>query len=1071
MHTISSSSGARRRDDLPGPVAVYGYPPRVLDEVGGVGLIGRGRELAELRALVARSRVVAVHGAAGIGKTALVLAACREAARDNEIPPLVHVPLSGTTDPRDAVERTAKAIGEPRPTPPPDRVAEALAVLLSSTPRTVVWDDLDERSAPLADIIRRFAAHDGPARLVIVSRRLFTMPEAAFRAPAYEVLPLSHHDAVRLVRALEEERGRTLADDLAEATAGNPLLLKVALAEAALPRVEANAEGALRRSVAERAKGPARKVLALLAAAAGPLDEAQVVKALGRGAREAVDELRKHLLVVREDARIALAPPVMSLAQEALGTPDAVIWKTLATLAEQALAASGHDDAALVLAARAQLALGDVDRALRLLREHAIARAAAPTAAMERVLRDVASCSPAHATMSLRLLARELLRVGDYESARLTLDELPAPASRDEAERVALLRAECHIRAGEPEAAQRALDALERIVARADASASAAASSAAPKSNADAKSKARPSVPALAAANAAKAASADTAVSAGVVLTLAQLAILRGELAPARATLVALAPRTTDVPQLEARRAVEIAASHLYEERYELTHAWTSRARAAQKAGGVPVERVVTILDVHALLGLGEVDRAEEVLARETRGRPGPAHGALEIAALVRRGELVRALEVGDVAIAALDRRADRLFRSVLARDLARACIGTGQLARADRMLGLAESAGDDPGLAALRPICDAERARLAEAEGDAARAAISIERAFARIPGSPFVAIDRDVMEGRTHANANANANASTDDAASAMPPVAHAYAALRGAELALEQGHLEAALAGAELAERYHATARLWYETARARLARAEALTRLHAVAATEVERTKLREHAGRALDGCEEIATAQGYEPILASAGIVRAALEEASGDLAAAGRAIEGAVRHAGEGLDAPLARAAARLGVAAREPRGAGPRPHAARIARLGLLRSADVVWRVGARTYLRNRGDAAPEPVACTVDIEDRRVRVADGKEIELPEQRLALLSALAESGDIGASLEEIFARVWGGSFHPLRHRNAVYVALARLKESLRPFARDVRITHDGDRYRLAGPLPVAVRRRAPSPT
>ena len=1069
MLMISSSSRARRGVDLPGPAAVCGYPPHVLDEVGGVGLIGRGRELAELRALVVRRRVVAVHGAAGIGKTALVLAACREGARDNELPPVVYVPLSGTSDPRDAIERTARAIGEPRPTPPPDRVADALAELLSSTPRTVVWDDLDEASAALADAIRRFASHDGPARLVIVSRRLNTAPEAAYRASAYEVLPLSHDDAVRLVRALEEERGRTLADDLADATAGNPLLLKVALAEAALPRVEANAEGALRRSIEERAKGPARKVLALLAAAAGPLDEAQVVQALGRGAREAVDELRKHLLVVRGDMRIALASPVTSLAQEALGTPDAATWKTLATLAEHALAASGHDDAALVLAARAQVALGDVDRALRLLREHAIARAAAPTAAMERVLRDVASRSPVHATTSLRLLARELLRVGDYESARLTLDELSPPASRDEAERVALLRAECHIRAGEPEAAQRALDALERIVARADAGATAAAPSATLKTKTDAKGRARPSVPALAATTAENGAKAAIAVSVGVVLTRAQLAILRGELAPARATLVALAPRTTDVPQLEARRAVEIAASHLYEERYELTHAWTSRARAAQKAGGVPVERVVTILDVHALLGLGEVDRAEEVLAREsraTRGGPGAAHGALEIAALVRRGELSRALELGDAAITALDRRADGLFRSVLARDLARACIGTGQLARADRMLGLAETAGDEPGLAALRPICDAERARLADAEGDAARSVTSIERAFARIPGSPFVAIDRDAMAGRTP-----NANASAEEGATAMPPVARAYAALRGAELALEQGHLDAALDGAEAAERYHATARLWYETARARLARAEALTRLHAVAANEAERTRLRERAGRALDGCEEIATAQGYAPILASAGIVRAALEEASGDLSAAGRAIEAAVRHAGEGLDAPLARAAARLGIAARQPRGAGPRPHAARVARLGLLRTADVIWRVGARTYLRDRGDAAPEPVACTVDLEDRRVRVADGKEIELPEQRLALLSALAESGDGGASLEEIFARVWGGSFHPLRHRNAVYVALARLKESLRPFARDIRITHDGDRYRLAGPLPVAVRRRAPSPT
>jgi tetratricopeptide (TPR) repeat protein len=1013
-----------------------------VEDVSSGALIGRERELAELRALVSRSRVVAVHGAAGIGKTSLVLRACGDAARDREIPGVVHVALAGTTDPRDALERTAKAIGEPRPTPPPDRVADALSVLLSSTPRTVVWDDLDEQSAPLAELIRRFAAHDGPARLVVVSRRLLVAPAAALRAPAYEVLPLSHADAVRLVRALEEERGRTLVDDLAAATGGNPLLVKVALAEGALPRVEANATDALRHSIDARAKGPARKVLGLLAAAAGPLDEVQVVQALGRGAREAVDELRKHLLVVRDGARITIAPPVSTLAHEALGVPDAATWKTLSTLAEHALASSGHDDGALVLAARAHLALGDADRALHLLREHATARAAAPTAAMERVLRDVASRSPAHASTALRLLARELLRVGDYESARLTLDELITPASREEAERLALLRAECHIRAGEPEAAQRALDALTRILERADASAP-------PSVRGKPRSSGKGSVPP----------GAPTPTSAGVVLTLAQLAILRGELAPARETLVALAPRTTDIPQLEARRAVEIAASHLYEERYELTHAWTSRARAAQKAGGVPVERVVTILDVHALLGLGEVDRAEEVLARETRGRPDG--GALEIAALVRRGELARALEVGDAAIAALDRRADRLFRSVLARDLARACIGTGQLARADRMLGLAESAGDEPGLAALRPICDAERARLADAEGDSARAATSIERAFARIPGSPFVAIDRDVMAGRMPMNHDVES----------LPPVARAYAALRGAELALEQGNLEAALDGADLAERHHATARLWYETARARLARAEALTRMHAVATAEADRTRLRELAARALDACEEIATLQAYAPILAAAGIVRAALEEASGDLGAAGRAIEAAVRSAGEGLDPPLARAAARLGVSAREPRGAGARPHAARIARLGLLRTADVVWRVGSRTYLRNRDDDAPEPVACTVDVDARRVRVGDGKELELPEQRLALLSALAECGDGGASLEEIFARVWGGSFHPLRHRNAVYVALARLKESLRPFARDIRITHDGDRYRLAGPLPVAVRRRAPSPT
>ncbi|HSO38104.1 MAG TPA: helix-turn-helix domain-containing protein, partial [Labilithrix sp.] len=119
-----------------------------------------------------------------------------------------------------------------------------------------------------------------------------------------------------------------------------------------------------------------------------------------------------------------------------------------------------------------------------------------------------------------------------------------------------------------------------------------------------------------------------------------------------------------------------------------------------------------------------------------------------------------------------------------------------------------------------------------------------------------------------------------------------------------------------------------------------------------------------------------------------------------------------------------------------------------------------------ARRYLRQAADEPPEPVSCTVDIDARVVRGSAGGELDLPEQRLALLSVLAEAGVDGASLEEIFAQVWGGTFHPLRHRNAVYVALARLKESLKPFAHDVRIAHDGDRYRLVGDLPVAVRRK-----
>ena len=1008
-----------------------------------IGLIGRERERSELRSLVAKSRVILVYGAAGIGKTSLVLDVCREAARAGTLPQVVHVSLAAVVDAREALERTAKAMSAPRPTPPPERLDDALGALLVSSPRTVVWDDIDDRSPMLAEMVRRFAALEGASRIVLVSQRFFTASEATVRAPTFEVKPLTHEDAVRLVHAVESARGRTLADDLADATGGNPLLLRIALAQGSLPHVATDATDALRRAFDDRVNpksgGAARKVLVLLAAADAPIDEEEAARAAGKGARDAIDDLRKHLLVIREGTRITLAPPVVTIAKKRLGEVDAATWKSLAKIGERALVGSAHDDTALVLAARAYLELGDVERTLTVTREHAIARASAPTAVVERLLRDVASRAPAVASVALRLLARELLRVGDYEAARRTLDDLPPAKTRDEAERVALLRAESHIRAGEPDAAQRALDALSH------ASRGGARDGKGGKTGKGASA-------------AKKAPRDDVPENAGIVLTRAQLAVLRGELDEARAILDDVADRTREIPQLEARRIVEIAASHLYEERYDLTHEYTASARAAQRAAGIPVERVVTILDVHALLGLGEVDRAEEVIARETRG--GPDVAVLEIAALVRRGDHARALEVGDAAIATLDRRADLLFRSVLARDLVRACIGTGQFGRAERMLKLAEAAADEPGMASMRPICDAERARLADAEGDPSRAKKYIERAAARIPASPFVAIDRDVLFRRVPELVGA----------SDTTPVARAYASLRAAELALTVGALDDALEAADVAERYHATARLWHETARARLAKAEVLVRLQAEPGRgERERRALLDRAEQVLSACDEIASFHGYVPILVGSALVRATMLESAGELDAAARAMSSALAAAGESMDSSLARAAARLGISVREPRGEGAarRPYGALIDRLGLLRSAEVMWRVGGRSYLAQREDPPPEALSCIVDMEERCVRASGDRKLELPEQRILLLSVLAEAGDGGASLEEIFAKVWGGTFHPLRHRNAVYVALARLKESLRPLARDVRVTHDGDRYRLTGALPVGVLRRA----
>lgn len=953
-------------------------------------LFGRDREIAELGALVARSRALLVYGAAGVGKTTLVRAAIERAASEKSIPPLAFVSLEGVTDPREAVTRAARAVGATRP----ERAErpEALAELLAEHTRTLVLDDIDTRSRKLAPIAQAFAERHGASRLVFVSRRFFTAKEAMIQAPVYEVKPLEHAAAVALVRAVEVARGCTLADDVADASGGNPMLIRLALAGSIVPRAPGDATAALRRAVEEHASGDPGEVMAVLSSAGAALDETEVIRVLGKKTKAALDELRKHLIVVRDGLRVAITPPAAPIVREIVGEAPRTTWKAVLKIADAMLAAQPSDATAVIAAARARLETNAVDAALEILATHPLARASADPSVLERLLRDVASRSGPSRGPALRMLAREQLRAGDYEQARRSLDELPKPKTREEAVRLALLRAECHVRVGEPGAALRVLDAIGAPPAREQGD------------------------PAL-------------------VLTRAQLAILGGDLDDSRAALEKMAPATAKIPSLEARRAVQIAASWLYQERYELTHEWVLRARAAQQAAGLPVEPVATILDVHALLGLGEIERAEGVIAREARGRP---HAPmLEVATLVRRGEHARAIEVGAPALASLDRRADLLFRSVVARDLVRAAMALGNFAQAARMLRLAEAGADEPGLAALRPICDAEHARLAEARGEIDRAAKLAERAFSKIPRSPFVAADRAALAGRA------------PDMSDRDPPAFRAYALLRSAEVALQNGALQKAAEAAEIALAFYSGAGFRHDIARAELLRGEAFARQGDF-----------ERADHALGACEAIARPQGYAPLAAMASLVRAAIADARGDLEAEKHAIEAAVRFAGDGVDGSLVRAAARVGVGAPEAFSA-TRTYERIVERLGLAKPGQVVWKIGARTWLRSKGDPPPETVVCALEVDDRIITARGGKSMNLPEQRVALLCALAEAGERGATLEELFERVWRAKFHPLRHRNAVYVALTRLKDSLKPLAKDVRISLDGERYRLAGPVGV----------
>ena len=335
-----------------------------------------------------------------------------------------------------------------------------LVRLVTSTPVTLVWDDLPS-VRKLAPLVSRFAAQRTSSRMVLVSRRYISAKEGGIRTPVFEVKPLGEDAAIELVRAVEAARGRPLAADIAEATAGNPLLIHLALAGNLLgARVSGDPTEALKQAIEARHDGMEGAVLALLSAAGVPLDEAEVARATGKGADSAIDELRKHLIVVREGTRVSVAAPAVSLVREVVGEPKPATWRSLGRLADRVLAASPNDDAAVLVAARARLELDDASDALGVLKQHPIARAGADPMRLERILRDIAMRSADDRLDALRLLAREQLRASDFEAARRTLDDLPRPRTREDTERAALLRAECHVRAGEPEAAQRALDDL-----------------------------------------------------------------------------------------------------------------------------------------------------------------------------------------------------------------------------------------------------------------------------------------------------------------------------------------------------------------------------------------------------------------------------------------------------------------------------------------------------------------------------------------------------------------------------------------------------------------------------------
>ncbi|HEY7954435.1 MAG TPA: AAA family ATPase [Polyangia bacterium] len=956
-------------------------------------LIGRGEQLAELARLLHEHPIVCVVGPLGIGKTALAIELLAREHRAGHLPPFARLSIAGATDERALLERTARALGREPPSSAPARIAATLRRMLAASPHAIFWDDAQQADLDaVSSLVRALELPAGGSRLLLASRA----PLAGLELPSLELPPLGAAEARRLIHRLERERDLSLSETLVRRAAGNPLVLRLAAATLQDPAA-LEPEAVVRQAIAMLCREGAQPILALLSSLEGSISAIEL-KRLFPSARPIVDRLIDYGLLIVSGGEVEVPPALAMLIRERLGALAAESWEVLRASADRALSAAPTDPDSLLLACRALTVRGEAAQALALLERHSLARHGISSQALEQLLRSLATTSPERAGHARLILASEQLRRGDVGAALRSLEDLdPGAAEGELAARIEVIRARALARAGGLHTAR---GKLERSADRPPAAAS------------------------------------DLSAQ----ITVAAVAVMRGDFAGARAALVELAPKTRALPKLECHRALALSLSYFLEERFDRAFAWARRARRYQ--GHARSRRsMVGAVEVLALLGLDAIDRAVTLI--DTEGEDLElAEPSLEAdlarlyraAVLGRRGDLEGCLQAAEPTLDELARRGDFACRAVLAHYMARAALGLGRFERAEALLRTASGIASEGGFAALLPLVRRDEALLAEAAGDHSAAQARIREAAAGCPGSPLIRIDAGSL-----------------DPASSLPPPAgrrsvRAYAALRAAERALAAGAPKDALEPARFAEQHYRREGAQLDRAQALLARAEAEAR-----SGEYPEARL------ALESAEAIARPRGYAPLLAGLAAVRAAVADRTGALDVYVAALKQAAAFGPTGDRVALA--LARVGAEAH----AGARTALdERVVRLGLDRPAARWLATEAEAYLLSADEPLPTGSELLIDL-DRKALVRGARSVALTPQQLALVEFLCTAG--GATLEEIYLGVLGGrQYSQVRHRSTVYVAITRLRAALDPFVGAGAIIERADgRYRLRPDLGPAV--------